>query len=163
MSGNKESSVFDIPAEHRTFLLKKYNSRPKSSGRTQMLRYLNGEKLTRRQAILAECFSCNGGIRDCITFTCPLFEVSTYRDKEFEMDAERIERKERMIKDYEIKVASSSGKSQYLRYLKGKKLTYKQAVIAKCADCNGGYADGRTNCGNIECTLSPFMPYRRRT
>ena len=44
-------------------------------------------------------------------------------------------------------------------YSLGKKLTLKQAVLAKCADCMGKYADGKLDCEIPECSLYPFMPY----
>jgi len=44
-------------------------------------------------------------------------------------------------------------------YSLGKKLTLKQAVLAKCADCMGKYADGKLDCEIPECSLYPWMPY----
>jgi len=57
----------------------------------------------------------------------------------------------------------SSGKTQYLRYLQGEKLTYMQAVLAKCAECNCGYDNGRRDCEIPICPLYPFMPYRGKS
>lgn len=67
--------------------------------------------------------------------------------------------KARLRKEYESN-PTSSGKTQYLRYLNGETLTYMQAVHAKCAECCGGYADGRQDCGIPACPLYQFMPYR---
>ena len=53
----------------------------------------------------------------------------------------------------------SSGKTQYLRYLQGEKLTHMQGILAKCAECNCGYVDGRHDCEIPICPLYPFMPY----
>jgi len=39
----------------------------------------------------------------------------------------------------------SSGKKYLIRYLKGEKVTLKQAVLGKCCDCMGYYADGRND------------------
>ncbi|PLX70320.1 MAG: hypothetical protein C0602_05785 [Denitrovibrio sp.] len=55
---------------------------------------------------------------------------------------------------------TSSGKTQYQRFLYGKDLTYRQAVLAKCAECCGGYVDGRGDCKATKCPLYPLMPYR---
>ena len=41
----------------------------------------------------------------------------------------------------------------------GKKLSLKQAILAKCADCLCNYADGKIDCKIPECPLYPFMPY----
>ena len=37
----------------------------------------------------------------------------------------------------------------------------KYAILAKCYDCMGGYADGRRNCGVNSCPLYKWMPYKR--
>lgn len=67
--------------------------------------------------------------------------------------------KQRLIKEY-AGYPVSSGRTQYLRYLQGEKLTYMQAVHAKCAECCCGYADGRVDCGVSTCPIYQFMPYR---
>ena len=54
----------------------------------------------------------------------------------------------------------SSGRSAYRKYLSGKKISRKEALLAHCARCMGGYADGRTDCENPMCPLYPWMPYR---
>lgn len=54
---------------------------------------------------------------------------------------------------------TSSGKTQYLRYLNGEKLTYMEAGLARCAECCGGYIDGRYDCGIPTCPLYGHMPY----
>ena len=55
------------------------------------------------------------------------------------------------------------GLPQGVRYLNawemGDKLTLKQAVLAKCADCMGKYADGMIDCEIPECPLYAFAPY----
>ena len=58
-----------------------------------------------------------------------------------------------------LKDNTSAGRTQYLRFLKGEKLTYKEAVLAKCYDCDGGHSDGRYDCEVPSCSLYPFMPY----
>jgi len=54
---------------------------------------------------------------------------------------------------------TSGGMTVYLKYLSGKRLTNKQAIMAKCFDCCGYYADGRQDCGIKVCPLYPLMPY----
>ena len=53
----------------------------------------------------------------------------------------------------------SSGKTNYMRYLNGERLSCKEAILAKCAECCAGYHDGRMDCGMNDCPLYPFMPY----
>ena len=71
------------------------------------------------------------------------------------------EEKQRLAKEYES-YPVSSGRTQYLRFLNDEKLTYMQAVHAKCAECCCGYADGRRDCGVPTCPLYQFMPYKEQ-
>lgn len=70
-----------------------------------------------------------------------------------------IERRKREINMHGV---SSTGRTQYLKYLSGKKIGLKGAVLSKCFDCMGYYIDGRNDCGMSECALYPWMPYRKR-
>ena len=58
---------------------------------------------------------------------------------------------------------SSTGKKHILRYLKGERLTQREAILAKCCDCCGHYIDGREDCQVPLCSLYPFMPYRGKS
>lgn len=60
------------------------------------------------------------------------------------------------IKKHGIK---AQGKKEILKYLKGNRLTLRQAILAKCYDCMAFYADGRNDCKDADCPLYPFMPY----
>jgi hypothetical protein len=51
------------------------------------------------------------------------------------------------------------GVRQLKNYLAGKPLTNREAIIAKCADCMNGFADGKIDCEIPECPLYPLMPY----
>ncbi len=51
------------------------------------------------------------------------------------------------------------GVKEQRAYEYGKKLTLKQAVLAKCAECMGNYVDGKEDCDILECSLYPFMVY----
>ena len=53
----------------------------------------------------------------------------------------------------------AKGKKELIKYLEGGKLTYKQAVQAKCFECMGYCIDGRIDCGISDCPLYPFMPH----
>lgn len=48
-------------------------------------------------------------------------------------------------------------------HLAGKRLSMKQAVLAKCCDCMGEYEDGRVDCNIPACPLYPWMPYKNKT
>ncbi|RPI50786.1 MAG: hypothetical protein EHM49_08065 [Deltaproteobacteria bacterium] len=52
------------------------------------------------------------------------------------------------------------GNKELKKYLLGARLTQRQAILAKCADCMGYYLDGRLDCEIEDCPLYPFMPYR---
>ena len=51
------------------------------------------------------------------------------------------------------------GQLELQKFQDGKRITYKEAVLAKCYDCCEGYVDGRVDCGCPSCPLYHFMPY----
>ena len=54
----------------------------KIKGQMQYKKWENGKKLTRREAILANCYMCNGyedSNVDCKAINCPLYYFSPYR------------------------------------------------------------------------------------
>jgi len=58
------------------------------------------------------------------------------------------------------KDTTSAGRTQYMRFLNGEKLTYREKGIAKCYECDGGHSDGRYDCENPKCPIYDSMPYR---
>lgn len=58
---------------------------PTSGGKTTLLKYLYGDKLTRNASIVAKCCDCMGyyidGRADCSTAECPLYPFMPYREK----------------------------------------------------------------------------------
>lgn len=51
-------------------------------GRKEYERFRRGEALTHKQAILAQCYACNGldeGGKDCNGKSCPLYQYMPYR------------------------------------------------------------------------------------
>ena len=54
---------------------------------------------------------------------------------------------------------AAKGRLELTKHLKGDKLTYKQAALAKCYDCMSFYVDGKADCAIPDCPLYPFMPY----
>jgi hypothetical protein len=50
-----------------------------------------------------------------------------------------------------------AGRTEIIRHLTGNRLTQRQAIKAKCYDCNGM---GESNeCDVTECSLHPYSPY----
>jgi len=52
------------------------------------------------------------------------------------------------------------GRGEYLKHLKGKKLTRQQAILAKCYDCMGFYLDRVYDCEDPKCPLYPYNFYK---
>jgi hypothetical protein len=54
-----------------------------SKGRTNLIKHLEGKRLTQRQAILANCCECMGyyadGRKDCSMPKCPLYPFYPYK------------------------------------------------------------------------------------
>lgn len=53
-------------------------------GQLEYEKFTKGEKLTRRQAILSQCYVCNGeneGGDDCKGISCPLYQYFPYKGK----------------------------------------------------------------------------------
>jgi len=51
-------------------------------GEKEYGRFKEGKSLTFRQAIIAQCFACNGereGGEDCLGLNCPLYQYMPYR------------------------------------------------------------------------------------
>jgi len=53
----------------------------------------------------------------------------------------------------------AKGRTELLKHLSGEKLTRPQAVVAKCYECMGYYADGVKSCTDSQCPLYPFNFY----
>jgi hypothetical protein len=57
------------------------------------------------------------------------------------------------------KEKGAQGQREMIMFVKGEHLNLHEALKAKCYDCNGYYADGIADCGDIYCPLHPYMPY----
>ena len=53
---------------------------------------------------------------------------------------------EKTIADIKRYGKTARGQKELLKHLSGQKLTFKQAVFAKCYDCAGFFADGKVDC-----------------
>ena len=71
-----------------------------------------------------------------------------------------------MNKEILIKYAEDrldiKGNKLLVKYYKGGELTFKEALIAKCAECMNNYIDGRADCEMETCPLYPYMPYQKK-
>jgi len=57
------------------------------------------------------------------------------------------------------RVPTTKGKNILKKYYAGEKLTPREMVISKCADCMAYHADGLCDCEVYWCSLYPLMPY----
>jgi len=66
-------------------LKQRIQKHPKVRGRMELFRHLNGESLTRQEAITGKCNDCACGFVDgkvsCELLTCTLFPFSPYRNR----------------------------------------------------------------------------------
>lgn len=67
---------------------------------------------------------------------------------------------QRHIADVERNGINTRGKTEYLKYLRGGKLTRKEAMLARCYDCMGYFVDGRADCMTPSCPMYSFMIFR---
>lgn len=59
-------------------------------GLREYKKFLKGEKLSHKKAILAQCYSCNGFEEsniDCRGKSCPLYPFHPYREKGQKLEA----------------------------------------------------------------------------
>ena len=66
-----------------------------------------------------------------------------------------------MTREQVEKWPTSAGKTHYLRFIDGEKLTMKQRIVANLAFCNCGYVDGREDCAMPFCPFYDLMPYNK--
>lgn len=58
-----------------------------------------------------------------------------------------------------MKGKTARGRDELKKHLSGKKLSYKQALLAKCYECTGGYVDGKMDCKIPDCSIYWYMPF----
>lgn len=54
------------------------------------------------------------------------------------------------------------GQKEYERFKNGKKLTYRQALLAHCYECMGFYQDKKQDCFGYSCPCYQYYPYRHK-
>lgn len=77
-------------------LLESAKKGKKRAGQGDLIKYLQGKRLTQRQAIKAHCYDCNGmgELSECDNSECSLFPYSPYKiptDPTFKSDGEKKE------------------------------------------------------------------------
>ena len=62
-------------------LLKSAKAGPLRAGKNNLIKHLEGHRITRNQAISAKCYDCNGmgELNTCQIVTCALWPYSPYR------------------------------------------------------------------------------------
>ena len=70
------------------------------------------------------------------------------------------EQKAKMLEEVLKYGKKAKGRAEFIKYLKGEKLTRGEAILAKCYDCVCHYADGKVDCELPTCPLYDYMPYR---
>ena len=70
-------------SDSRLDMINSVESGTKASGKSDLLKYLHGKKITRGAAIKAKCYDCNGmgESRECDITTCSLYPYSPYKSK----------------------------------------------------------------------------------
>lgn len=74
------------------------------------------------------------------------------KDKQEKIDSE--------IQIVELVGSSYKGRNEYLKFLRGERVTRKEAILAECYACQGFYVDGKYDCKSVLCPLYAFYPYR---
>jgi len=82
---SKASSLgmdIDILSDKERMLREVRDAGIRAQGRKELVKYLKGGRLTRRETILANCYMCMGyysdGTQDCCIHTCPLYPFMPY-------------------------------------------------------------------------------------
>ena len=66
-----------------------------------------------------------------------------------------------IIKQVKKLGVEAQGRRELVKFLEGKKISRKEAMIAFCYECQGYYKDGRISCENTDCPMYPYMPYSK--
>ena len=52
------------------------------------------------------------------------------------------------------------GQDAYKRFINNKRITRKEAMLAKCYECMSGYESGKRDCMGKTCPLYLYYPYK---
>ena len=102
-------------------------------GRKELLKHLDGERLTMKQAILAKCYGCMGyfsdGRQDCKIDECPLYPFMPFREGEKRQFIKRPNTRLNVARgDREGELATNppQGESTYTGEVINAKITHRQ-------------------------------------
>lgn len=78
---------------------------------------------------------------------------------------EQNERRKTLSEDVRDNWPLRRGKNEFLKALAqgnvgAENITRREAILAMCYQCTGGYESGPQDCRGITCPLYAFMPYR---
>lgn len=59
-----------------------------------------------------------------------------------------------------LSIRKFQGGKEYKKFLDGKKLTRKEAMLAHCYERMGGYDEGKQDCLGKPCLLYQYYPYK---
>jgi hypothetical protein len=59
-----------------------------------------------------------------------------------------------------LTIRKLQGGTEYKKFLDGKKLTRKEAMLAHCYQCMGGFEGGKQDCLGRSCPMHQYYPYR---
>lgn len=59
-----------------------------------------------------------------------------------------------------LSIRKLQGGKEYKKFLNGKKLTRREAMLAHCYECMGGYEEGKQDCLGKSCPLYQYYPYK---
>lgn len=86
-------------------------------GKLEYQKFLQGKILTRKEAILAQCYVCNGceeGGMDCRSTSCPLYQFMAYKKHKLpkrELSDEEREKRRTRLKEWHKKRKAASNTS----------------------------------------------------
>lgn len=64
-----------------------------------------------------------------------------------------------IIQSIEKHGACAYGRNEYIRTLKGERVSPTAAILAQCYSCSAYYEDEKADCGINTCPLYGWMPY----
>ena len=92
--------------------IKEVENAPLAKGKGEYLKWLHGGKLTRKEAMDANCYVCMGyygdGKRECVVTLCPMRDYMAYNPKKIKREMSDEQRKECGDRLREVRNASKN-------------------------------------------------------
>ena len=72
--------------QKKSYLIHVMTSGKQFQGKSEIIKFLNGFRITRKEAIKAKCYDCmgfydNAQEKDCKNVTCPLYTYMPYKGR----------------------------------------------------------------------------------